>query len=1464
MNSQTFWEEHNNLVSEPVDSDGPEMENERISRLENEVASLKSDMQAQMQQILAAVNTLAMGKNQREGESSHSNYMSGGGRPNGEGSSGSYLPRLVKLEFPRYNGEDDPTSWICRADQFFSFHQTPEEDRVPLASFNLEGDAQLWFQLMKEEHTVVTWADFKEGLHNRYGPTQFQDFFGELSKLQQTSSVRDYQTQFERLLVRVGRLSTEHQIGCFTSGLKDTIRAEVQASKPSSLTAAIGLARLFEARNQATKRPLSLDIKKPANSRSTTGENRSTLPTKRLSPAEMKERRDRGLCYNCNDKFSPGHRCKRLFVIEGVWPNGEDEPEEPQDHQDVQDEEIPEISLHAIAGTQAPQTMRVHGWIVRQPIQILVDSGSTHNFLNSQVARKAGVTPSEGGCFEVAVANGEKLRSSGRCRGVGMKLQGVPILVDLYLIPLVGCDAVLGAQWLSTLGPIMWDFSKLHMRFNLGGEEVSLQGLSIAEDQLVGGEEMQRELRKQGEGALLQIFSMHASKGNSLTCTQYSDDKSQMATLLKAYTDIFKEPKSLPPHRSHDHQIPLIPGSGPISVRPYRYPHFQKNEIEKLVSEMLNSGVVRPSQSPYSSPVLLVKKQDGSWRFCVDYRSLNQITIKDKFPIPIIDELLDELSGAEFFSKLDLRSGYHQIRMHPKDIKKTAFRTHQGHYEFLVMPFGLTNAPSTFQSLMNEIFQAHLRKFILVFFDDILIYSKTWTDHIKHLQIAFSILRSHKLFVKKEKCSFGHREVKYLGHIVSASGVAVDPEKVAAMVDWPKPNTIKAMRGFLGLTGYYRKFIQDYGKIARPLTQMLKKGCFQWGPQAEEAFIKLKGVMTQAPVLALPDFEQPFIIECDASGAGIGGVLMQRGRPIAFFSQALQGKNLLLSTYEKEMLAIVLAIQKWRPYLLGRQFVIKTDQKSLKHFWEQRITTPAQEKWLAKLMGYNFVITYKKGNENKAADALSRRDEGENSGSDFWAISSPVPQWVEAIKEEYIHPTMKSLVDMCKNGGAGSSWELKGDILLYKNRIFIPADSKLIPTIIKEIHSGSHEGYHKSLHRIRKVFFWHGMRKNIREFIKNCDTCQRNKVENTKPAGLLQPLPIPTQVWSDISMDFVEGLPISRGKSTIFVVVDRLSKYAHFIPISHPYTANNLALIFFENIFKLYGMPKSIVCDRDPAFTSSFWKELFQLQGTQFNFSSSYHPQTDGQTEVVNRTLEMYLRCFTGHRPKEWARWIPWAEYCYNTSIHSATKKSPYEVLYGREPPNLLSYVPGTTKLEAVEKELQDRDQVLEELKDQLKEAQARMKQQYDTRHTAREFNVGDQVFLRLQPYRQASLSLRKNLKLSPKYYGPYEVIQRIGPVAYKLQLPDTAKIHPVFHVSLLKKQVGANVQVQTTLPTVHDEEGSLLPLPQAILEKRVRRRRTEVLVHWQGLSPAEATWEDHETLKTRYPDYTLEDKGVV
>jgi hypothetical protein len=884
--------------------------------------------------------------------------------------------------------------------------------------------------------------------------------------------------------------------------------------------------------------------------------------------------------------------------------------------------------------------------------------------------------------------------------------------------------------------------------------------------------------------------------------------------ILDEFDEVFNMPTGMPPNREHDHPIVLKPGATIPNIRPCRYPYYQKNEIERIVKEMLQAGIIRHSTSPYSSPVLLVKKKDGGWRFCTDYRALNKVTIPNKFPIPVIDELLDELGGAIIFTKLDLKSGYHQIRMKEEDIAKTAFRTHEGHYEYLVMPFGLTNAPSTFQALMNEILRPFLRKFVLVFFDDILIYSSSEEDHKLHLKTILQVLKTQRLYANRKKCSFGQKEVEYLGHLISGQGVSADPKKVEDMIKWPYPKELKGLRGFLGLTGYYRKFVKNYSKIAWPLTQLLKKDNFKWSGEAQQAFDQLKQAMVTVPVLAMPDFNKEFVIETDASGKGIGAVLMQDNRPIAYMSQTLSDRAQSKSVYERELMAIVVAIQKWRPYLLGRHFQVHTDQKSLKFLTEQRIMAEDQQKWIAKLIGFDFEVKYKPGKDNSAADALSRQ-------MNYASITTVQCEVWEGLEEEVQNDEkLKEIVQaLISDPLSHQEYQLKGGRLFHEGRIVIPKQSPRIDWLLNEFHAtaiGGHSGYLRTYKKLSGVVYWAGMRKKIKEFVEACEVCQQNKYQTLRPGGLLQPLPIPKQIWTDISMDFIGGLPKVQGTDTIMVVVDRLTKYAHFLPVKHPYTAKDIATLFIKEIVRLHGFPSSIVSDRDKVFLSTFWSELFKQAGTKLKYSSAYHPQSDGQTEVVNRCVETYLRCLTGRQPKQWPRWLSWAEYWYNTNYHASLKSTPFEALYGRSPPVLIRGDVNLSAVEEVNKLTAERNAMLREMQEQLLRAQDVMRAQANKHRREVEYQVGDMVYLKIQPYKLRKLANRINQKLSPRYYGPYEVEQKIGEVAYKLKLPAESRVHPVFHASLLKKAVTPNVMPQP-LPECMNEEWQLEPEPEDI-----------------------------------------------
>lgn len=567
-----------------------------------------------------------------------------------------------------------------------------------------------------------------------------------------------------------------------------------------------------------------------------------------------------------------------------------------------------------MSGTEEVETVRLRALMGNQIMLLLVDSGSTHTFVNKAFVDRNHCTTENIPVVSVRIANGEIMNCSTRVPKLTWWIQGVTFETGMRILELRAYDAILGMDWLEQFSPMDCHWANKTMTFDYEGRRDCLQGV-LPRHSLELSEVSMDQLYKWYKGNDVWAFAIVQPHSDAEPANTSEQPAEAIQKLLDQYCDVFAEPHTLLPHRQYDHAITLQAGATPVNSRPYRYSPLQKDEIERQVTEMLTAGLMQPSMSPFASPVLLVQKKDGGWRFCIDYRRLNTLTIKNKFPLPVIDELLDELAGTKFFSNLDLRAGYHQIRMRPEDEEKTTFKTHHGHFQFRVMPFGLSNAPTMFQCLMNSVFAPYIRKFVIVFLDVILIYSRNILEHMTHLQLVFDTLRCNTLYAKLSKCSFARESIAYLGHIISRDRVATDPDKTSVMHNWPRPTTVTELRGFLGLTGYYRKFVRHYGIIAKPLTNLLKKKGFEWTPLASQAFAHLKQAMVSAPVLALPDFDLPFAIEIDACDTGVGAVLMQNGHPIAYLSKALGVNNQKLSIYEKEFFAVMMAIDRWRAYL---------------------------------------------------------------------------------------------------------------------------------------------------------------------------------------------------------------------------------------------------------------------------------------------------------------------------------------------------------------------------------------------------------------------------------------------------------------------------------------------------------------------------------------------------------------------
>jgi hypothetical protein len=444
---------------------------------------------------------------------------------------------------------------------------------------------------------------------------------------------------------------------------------------------------------------------------------------------------------------------------------------------------------------------------------------------------------------------------------------------------------------------------------------------------------------------------------------------------VKEYLDVFPEElPGMPPHREIEFVIDLAPGTAPIAKRPYRMAATELAELKKQLKELEQKGYIKSSSSPWGAPVLFVKKKDGSMRLCVDYRALNEVTVKNKYPLPRINDLFDQLKGAKYFSKIDLRSGYYQLRIRHEDVPKTAFMTRYGQHEFTVMPFGLTNAPAYFMNLMNKVFMEELDKFVVIFIDDILVYSRSAEEHGQHLRIVLGKLRDHQLYAKFSKCEFWLQKVSFLGHILTAEGVAIDPEKVTAVVNWKRPTSVTEIRSFQGLAGYYRRFIEGFSKIARSMTILLQKDKkFEWTNACERSFCELKRRLTTAPVLVLSDIHKDFTIYCDTSRQGLGCVLMQEGRVVAYASRQLETHEQNYPTHDLELAAVVHALKIWRHYLIGNKCEIYIDHKSLKYIFTQSDLNLRQRRWLELIKDYNLEIHYHPSKANVVADALSRK-----------------------------------------------------------------------------------------------------------------------------------------------------------------------------------------------------------------------------------------------------------------------------------------------------------------------------------------------------------------------------------------------------------------------------------------------------------------------------------------------------------
>ena len=1116
-----------------------------------------------------------------------------------------------------------------------------------------------------------------------------------------------------------------------------------------------------------------------------------------------------------------------------------------------------------------------HSWA-----QVLFDTGASHSFISMLFASVLQLSvDTHDPPLTLSTPMGGIAEVSMICRSCCIVLGDHRLSADLFVLPMAGFDVILGMDWLSKYRATVDCYRRRVTLLTKNGQVVDYQAKTGAVTPspvlkaCIGG-------RKNLE-SLGMIFALGG---------EFEANNSSYVPIVDDFQDVFpSELPGLPPDREIEFCLDLVPGTSPISIAPYRMAPAENVELRKQLQELMEKGFIRPSTSPWGAPVLFVKKHDGSLRLCVDYRQLNRVTIKNKYPLPRIDELFDQLGGSRYFSKIDLRSGYHQLRVREEDVSKTAFRTRYGHYEFLVMPFGLTNAPAAFMDLMNRVFRPYLDRFIIVFIDDILIYSKTQEEHAEHLRIALQTLREHSLYAKKEKCDFWMTDVKFLGHVVSQEGISVDPSKVEAVLNWERPKNVSEIRSFLGLAGYYRRFVENFSRIALPLTKLTRKDVrFVWDEECEGAFMELRHRLTSAPILIVPNSDEPYTVFTDASKSGLGCVLMQQGRVVAYASRQLKPHEKNYPTHDLELAAVIFALKIWRCYLYGAKFELFTDHQSLKYLFTQRDLNLRQRRWIEYMEDYDFNLQYHPGKANVVADALSRKSHGVLASLAFedWnrlaTVGSFDLQYYEDSNKACVFnivatPTLKQLVkqgqwhdeelsevwNQLQSGEQIEGWQISPEgFLLRKGKLVVPNDSNLRDAVLYEAHRSKfsiHPGSTKMYMDLKRQYWWRGMKRDVANFVAKCSICKQVKADHQRPGGELQPLPIPDWKWDHVTMDFVTGLPRTQeGYDAVWVVVDRLTKTAHFIPIRADYKVPKLCRLYIERIVTLHGVPVSIVSDRDARFTSKFWKGLQNALGTELRFSTAFHPQTDGQSERVIQILEDMLRACVLDFEGRWGEYLPNAEFAYNNSYQASIGMAPFEALYGRPCRSPLCWAEKEERINLGPQFVRETTERVQFIRDRLKTAQSRQKSYADNRRRPLEFEVGDFVFLKVTPKRGVSRFGFRG-KLAPRYTGPFQVLERIGPVAYRLDLPSQlSHVHNVFHVSMLRKYEPDPSQIITWTDVPIQVDTTYEEFPIQILEREVKilRRREIPLVKvlWQYHGDEEATWELESEMQEKYP----------
>lgn len=1104
-------------------------------------------------------------------------------------------------------------------------------------------------------------------------------------------------------------------------------------------------------------------------------------------------------------------------------------------------------------------------------LRMLVDSGATHSIVRRGLLR----APEGASLTELRARDFEgKVTTTRACHyEVPLRVADKECVVELIEWPLQqDFDGILGQTWLRRENPVInWVQGTLswprkgncrrrrqHKKARSRSLDASAMDISkeavvspASTDPEVEWSELNEFMQNLKAGMYAEVFHLDVV---DKTGTMKPD--ADIEALVREFSDYLREelPDGLPPERDIEHSVVLKSGAQSSSRPPFRHAHVEQTALRAFVDKLLTKRWIEKSSSAWVSNIFAVPKRDPvtgemptkiQWirsgdpskpvRWVIDYRYVNSMTDIPRIPIPRIDEVFDRLAGAHVFTLIDLASGYHQMRLAFESRQYTAFRAGSEIYQWCVAPMGLAGMPGTWSRLMRRIFEtSELAQFVVVYLDDICVFSRTRTEHLVHLRRVFEILREEQLFARPSKCHFAQSEIRFLGHIISGEGVRVDPDKTAAVSNWSQPQNPKDLQRFLGLAGYYRRFVRGYADLVLPLSDLLKaKVEWSWSSAQERAFTSIKAALVSAPLLRLPDMSLPFQVTTDASKYCVGGVLSQIvngfDHPVGFYSRKLSDTESRWPAHEQELYAIKQCLGRWRCYLLGSHFIVFTDNSACRWFLSHANLSAKMTRWLEFFGQFDFELQHKKGESNVVADALSRPPvvvtsvgvyvfttrflsraakllvEGNAAFGPTPVLSRSLPStlcvqstlllmgkdddFVREVQAAYSKD--KDCVTIMQSLRRGDrslvkKYVLRDGLLYVKSDdavqvLRVPQVDKILIRLMHDFHDAavvSHPGRERTLVAMRQYFWWPGMRDHIRQYVSTCETCVRHKSGSRHRNGLLQSLPIPEECWQHVTMDFVTALPESEGYDAVYVVVCRLSNRPCYIPTTKDVDAKHTAKLFFDNVVRYYSLPESIVSDRDPKFTSEFWQELMRIMQVKHRMTVSRRAQADGRSERQVRTLEDSLRCVVSHYGDDWVRLLPTVEYAHATLVSTSTRVSPFEVDSGRKPRSpitLQSHLGPGPALNVT----RSRRAVIEFAQKNLRAAQQRQAKYYNKGRRVVEFKKDDLVYVDSrvlsselgQPDYDPSRDPVRN-KMLPKWYGPFPVEEKIGENAYRLALP--------------------------------------------------------------------------------------------